>query len=382
MPLICLTALFSGVLNGMDRFAAAAAAPVVFNAVSIAVMLGLRHALPTAGHALSWGVTVSGVCQLALLVWAVRRAGMTIHIPRPRMTPRMWLLVRRMGPGLLSAGVTQLNLSVDVIIGSLLPSGTVSVLYYADRINQLPLGTIGIAVGTALLPTLSRQVRAGAAAEAVGTLNRAIEYALVLTLPATVALIVIAEPVIAVLFQRGAFGAESVRLSAQALAAYAAGLPAFVLVKVLLPAFFARGDTAMPMKVGLAAVGVNLALNIAFMTPLQHLGPPLASSLSAWVNVAVLVAILVRRGHLATDATLRRVVPRTLLAALAMAAVLWGLDQLLFAPAPRAELWRWAALGTLVGGGLAAYGLAGLALGAFSQVPALAALARRIARRA
>ena len=158
MPLICLTALLSGVLNGLDRFAAAAAAPVVYNLTSIAFMLGLWHVLPTPGHALAVGVSVSGVFQLILVAWAVHRAGYRLHLPRPRLTPQMRQLLRRMAPGLLGAGVTQLNLSVDVIIGSLLPPGTVSVLYYADRVNQLPLGTIGVAVGTALLPTLSRQV--------------------------------------------------------------------------------------------------------------------------------------------------------------------------------------------------------------------------------
>ena len=158
MPLICVVALLSGVLNGLDRYAAAAAAPVVYNLTSIAFMLGLLHVLPTAGHALAVGVSASGLFQLALVVWAVRRAGMRLHLPRPRLTPQMRLLLRRMGPGLLGAGVTQLNLSVDVIIGSLLPPGTVSVLDYADRVNQLPLGILGVAVGTALLPTLSREV--------------------------------------------------------------------------------------------------------------------------------------------------------------------------------------------------------------------------------
>src|SRR3954468_1024554 len=171
--LICLAALLSGVLNGLDRFAAAAAAPLVFNAVSIAAMLLLTPHLPTVGHALAWGVTISGVLQLALLAWAVRRAGMVLYIPRPRLTPQMRVLLARMGPGLLGAGVTQLNLAVDVIIVSLLPPGSASLLYYADRVNQLPLGVIGTAVGTALLPLLSRQARAGQAREAAETLNRA-----------------------------------------------------------------------------------------------------------------------------------------------------------------------------------------------------------------
>ncbi len=292
----------SGVLNGLDRFTAASASYVLFNVVSIACMLWLTPYVPTVGHALSWGVTASGVAQLGLLLWALRRAGMGLTLPRPRLTPQIRVLLRRMLPGLVGAGVTQLNLAVDVIIASLLPAGTVSLLYYADRVQQLPLGVIGTAVGTALLPLLSRQVRAGEAEAAHATLNRAIEYALFLTLPAAVALIVSAYPVMWVLFGRGAFDAESARLSAQSLAAYAVGLPAFVLVKVLAPGFFARGDTATPVKIGVAAVALNLALNVAFMVPLQHVGPALATSLAAIFNVGWLGVVLARQGHLRLDA--------------------------------------------------------------------------------
>ncbi len=376
MPLICLAALLSGVLNGLDRYAAAAAAPVVYNLTSIGFMLGLLHVLPTAGHALAWGVSASGVLQLALLVWAVRRAGMRLRLPRPRLTPAMRRLLRRMAPGLLGAGVTQLNLSVDVIIGSLLPAGTVSVLYYADRVNQLPLGTIGAAVGTALLPTLSRQVFSDAPGVAIGTMNRALEYALMLTLPAAIALLVSGPEIIAALFGRGAFDAHSVLFSGQALQAYATGLPAFVLVKVLINGFFARGDTATPVKLGTGCVVLNLALNLLFMRPLQHLGPPLASSVAAWVNVAGLTLILARRGHFAADTALRARVPRMLLAGAAMGLALWAIGAPLQPFFVRPGL-RWLALAALVGGGGAIYGVAGLALGAFDAGTLLARLRRR-----
>ncbi len=376
MPLICLAALLSGVLNGLDRFAAAAAAPVVYNLTSIGFMLGLLRIAPTAGHALAWGVSVSGVLQLLLLMWAVRRAGLVLPLPRPRMTPAMRLLLRRMTPGLLGAGVTQLNLSVDVIIGSLLPAGTVSVLYYADRVNQLPLGTIGAAVGTALLPTLSRQVFSEPPSVAIGTMNRALEYALLLTLPAALALLVSGPPIIAALFGRGAFDRHSVLLSGQALQAYATGLPAFVLVKVLINGFFARGDTATPVKLGTACVVLNLLLNLLFMRPLQHLGPPLASSVAAWLNVTGLALILARRGQLVADAVLLRRVPRMLLAGAAMALVLWAIETKLHPLFVQPGL-RWLALALLVGLGGAAYVLAGLALGAFDGRAVLARLRRR-----
>jgi putative peptidoglycan lipid II flippase len=377
LVLICITALLSGMLNGLDRFAAAAGAPVLFNLFLIAAMLWLGPFMPTEGHALAWGVTASGIAQLGLLYWAVRRAGMGFTLPRPRLTPRVRVLLRRMTPGLIGAGVTQLNLAVDVIIASLLPPGTVSVLYYADRVNQLPLGVIGAAVGTALLPLLSRQVRAGEAEAAIGTLNRALEYALFLTLPAALALIAAAFPVMDALFGRGAFSGESVRLSAGALAAYAIGLPSFVLVKVVAPGFFARGDTATPVKIGLVAVALNLALNLALMVPLGHLGPPLATSLAAMFNLACLAVVLRRRGHLRADAELARRAPRMLLAALLMAAALWVADRAVFAPLDHGGLSRLLGLALLIGIGLAVYGGAAQLLGAFDLRVAARMLARR-----
>ncbi len=377
MPLICLTALLSGVLNGLDRFAAAAAAPLIYNVVSIAFMLVLPGIVPTVGHAAAWGVSVSGVAQILLLYWAVNRAGMRLHIPRPRLTPQMRLLFRRMAPGLLGSGVIQLNLAVDAFIAGLLPAGTVSVIYYADRINQLPLGVIGAAVGTALLPTLSRQVRSAQPEQAVSTLNRAIEYALMLTLPAALALLVVALPIMSVLFGRGAFTHDDAVRSAQALAAYAVGLPAFVIVKVLVPAFFARGDTKAPVWTGTLAVALNLALNFAFMVPLQHMGPPLASSVAAWFNVVLLAWLLNKRDHMAADAALLRRVPRMLAAGLVMCAVLWGVEHTLFAAIGTAHGLRWVALALLVGSGLAAYGVAGQLLGGFDLREAAAMILRR-----
>jgi putative peptidoglycan lipid II flippase len=376
LVLICLAALVSGVLNGLEKYTAASASYVLFNIVSIACMIWMTPYVPTVGHALSWGVTISGVAQLGLLMAAVRRSGMALHIPRPRMTPQMRLLMRRMAPGLVGAGVTQLNLTVDVIIASLLPPGTVSVLYYADRVHQLPLGVIGTAVGTALLPLLSRQVRAGEATSAIGTLNRAIEYGLFLTLPAALALIVCAEPVMLVLFGRGEFGPESVRLSSQSLAAYALGLPAFVLVKVFAPAFFARGDTSMPVKIGVGCVVLNLVLNLLFMVPLAHIGPALATSLAAICNVGGLGFVLLRRGHFAPDRELQRRCLGMVGASVAMSVVLWGLRTLMFQTPPHGWL-RFASLGGLVGAGMLAYAVAASLLGAYD----LRDIGRKMSRR-
>ena len=374
--LICLAALVSGILNGMERYTAAAASYVLFNVISIACMLWLTPYTPTAGHALSWGITFSGVAQLGLLMWAARRAGMGLGVPRPRMTPRVRLLLRRMAPGLVGAGVTQLNLAVDVIIASLLPAGTVSLLYYADRVQQLPLGVIGTAVGTALLPMLSRQVRSGEAAAANDTQNRAIEYTLVLTLPAALALVVSAYPIMWALFGRGAFDAESARLSSQALAAYGMGLPAFVLVKVLAPGFFARGDTATPVKIGMAAVALNLSLNVALMAPMRHVGPAMATTIAAIFNAGALAWVLQRRGHLTPDARLNRRVWRMMLATLAMGLALHFTQTQLFA-ASWNDLTRLLALAVLIAIGLLTYAVATQLTGAYDlrEIPRM--LSRR-----
>ncbi|MEJ1976864.1 MAG: murein biosynthesis integral membrane protein MurJ [Acetobacteraceae bacterium] len=377
LVLICLTALLSGVLNGVDKFAAAAAAPLLFNVSSIAAMLLLTPYVPTVGHALAWGVALAGVAQLALLVWATAHAGMPMRLPRPRLTPAMRVLMRRMGPGLIGASAMQLNQAVDVIIGSLLPPGAISLMYYADRVNQLPLGTIGVAVGTALLPMLSRQVRGPDPAAAIATLNRAIEFALVLTIPAALGLMVAGYPTMVVLFERGAFTQHSAALSAQSLAAYAFGLPAFVLVKVLAPAFFARGNTGTPVRVGMITLALNFALNLALMVPLQHVGPPLATSLAAVFNVGTLAILLRRRGYLAADARLRRRLPRVALAAAAMAGTLWLVRARVFDPAVMTHGARWVGLAALIGLGLGAYAVAGQALGAFDVREILSKARRR-----
>ncbi len=377
--LICVAALVAGVLNGLDRFAAASAAYVMFNLVGIAFMLGLTPYVPNVGYALAWGVTVSGVVQLAMLYWAVRRAGMRLHFPRPRLTAQMRLLMRRMAPGLVGAGVTQLNLVVDSVVSSLLPPGSVALLYYADRVNQLPLGVLGAAVGTALLPLLSRQVRTDPQA-ALATQNRAIEYALVLTLPAALALTVTARPVMAALFVRGDFTMANAALSAQSLAAYAIGLPAFVLVKVLAPAFFARGDTATPVRVGFASLALNLGLNFALMRPLQHVGPPLATAIAATFNMGVLGCILWRRSFLRPDRRLASRAARMLLASLAMTAVLWTLERTLWARFTHTQTLRLAGLALLIGIGMSLYAAMAQALGLIDVRDVVGAVRRRLAR--
>jgi len=368
---VCLTALFSGVLNAMGRFAAAAAAPVLFNVISILSLLALSRYLPNPGYALAWGVSISGVAQMLLLILAMRRAGMRLTVPRPRLTPRMRTLFRRMAPGLVGAGVTQLNVSIDIIIGTLLPAGSVSILYYADRVNQLPLGVIGTAAGTALLPAITRHIALGEEDAAQSALNRALESVLMLTLPAAVGLAVAARPVMDVAFVRGAFTTQTAILAGHSLAAFAIGLPVFAIVKILNPGFYARGDTTTPVKIGIAAVLLNLGLNLVFMHPLQAVGPALATSLSSAFNAAMLAWLLQKRGHFTLDAPARRRIPRILLAGAVMAAALYGTLHLL--PPGKTSIPGFLLL-TLVG--FIAYAGAGLGLRAF-DLAELGALVKR-----
>ncbi len=320
---MALLALYAGILNSLNLFASAAAAPIVLNLVLISALLFLRTVTPTVGHALAWGVAAAGVAQLIVVAIAGARHGMDLRLPWPRLTPQVARTMRLMIPGAIGAGVVQINLVIDTILASTLPTGSISYLYFADRVSQLPLGVIGVAIGIALLPLLSRQIRAGDAAAATASQNRAIELALLLTVPAGLALMVISAPVVAVLFQRGAFSAPAAAATASALTAFAAGLPAYVLIKTLTPGYFAREDTATPVKIAAVAVVLNVVLAVTLMQVFAHVGIAAATATSSWVNTALLGTVLHRRGHLRFDPRLRRRAPRIVAAAVVMAAVLW-----------------------------------------------------------
>ncbi len=372
---MALVALLSGLLNALYRFSAAAAAPVLLNIFFIFALLVILPLSDLPGHVMAWTVFAAGIAQFLLLLVAAARAGMALRLPRPRLTPGIRRLLALMLPGVISAGALQINLVVGTIIASQ-QSGAVSYLYYADRIYQLPLGLIGIAFGVVLLPDLARKLRAGRDSDAMETFNRGLELALLMTLPATVALMVIPGPIIGVLFQHGALTGEGAAAIAAALTAFAAGLPAFVLVKILQPAFYAREDTRTPLNYALASVAANIVLSIVLYFPLGHVGIALATSLAAWLNVALLALRLRRLGQLEPDRRLRGRQPRILLAALIMGAGLWGLADLL-APWFSAGLaLRIAGLALLVGGGIVLFALAAQLSGA-ARLSELRAMLRR-----
>lgn len=362
---ISLASLYGGVLNSIDRFAHVAATPVLLNLALIGAVLGLTPFLPNSGYAASIGVAIAGLLQWLWLLIACRRDGVSMKLVRPRWTARVARLVKLATPVAIGGGVQQISVMLDVVWASLLPVGTISALYYADRIAQLPLGVVGIAVGTALLPLLARELRAGNTQAAMTNQNRAIEFGLLFSLPAAVALWLLADPIIRILFERGRFGPEDTWRTAGALAAFAIGLPAFVLVKALTPGFFAREDTRTPLYIAVAAITTNIALNLFFLyaTTLAHVGIALASSLSGWLNAALLAGVLLKRRHWVPDTRLISRAVRVTGAALGMGAVLWGMMIWLAAALARPDIGGGVALAATCAAGVAAYAVLGGALG-------------------
>ncbi|WP_127143817.1 murein biosynthesis integral membrane protein MurJ [Pelagibacterium montanilacus] len=355
-----LMAAYGGILNGLDRFFAAAFAPVLLNVATIIILAGLLlvgHADPAFNAVwVTIGVMAGGVAQLALVVWAVQKTGVIPRFRVPRLdqdVKRFWLLAV---PAILAGGITQINLFVGTIIASGAESA-ISYLYYADRLYQLPLGIIGIAIGVVLLPELSRHLKGGRFSEAMAAQSSSLLIAMMLSLPAATALAALALPIISVLFERGAFSALAASETARALVAFAFGLPAFVLTKVFQPGFFAREDTVTPTILAAVSVAVNIAVALALFPSLAHVGIAIATSLAAWVNMVALIVILWRRGHFALSAADLRRHGLIIACALMMAAVLYGVSMLaaplLAASAPTAL--RLAALAGLIGLGLVVY---------------------------
>jgi putative peptidoglycan lipid II flippase len=330
----------------------------------LAAGLGLSNT-PQSGMVLAWGVALAGFVQLAALWIAAQRAGLHFRPRLPSLSADMKHLVRLGVPGIIAGGVTQLNLVIGTAIASL-QAGAVSYLYYADRLYQLPLGIVGVAIGVVLLPDLARNLRAGNHHSVMDNQNRSLEFALLLTLPAAVALVIAAEPIIRVLFERGAFTVSDTLPTAAALAAFALGLPAFVLIKVLQPAFFAREDTRTPMRYAVWNMALNIAGSVGLfflfraLGLMPHVGIAIATTLSGWVNAYLLWSALRQRGHFEADDRLRRNLRSILLASLLMGAVVWVMTALL-APylLPAAGVLRQAGVLALVlTAGLVVYALA------------------------
>lgn len=370
---IGVVALLGGQLAAERRFAAAGLAPIGLNLLMIAalvalIVLGVPSGL-LAGRVLSATVAVAGFAQMSFLAVAAARAGVLPRLTRPAVaagaSPALRRLGRAMLPGLVAGGMVEVNIVVGTMIASAAP-GAVAWLYYADRLYQLPLGIVGIAIGQVLLPEIAEAVVKTSTSAVREVQNRALELALALALPAAVGLALLATPIVSVLFQRGAFSPEDTVQTARALAVFALGLPAFVAIRVFTAAHWGRGDTATPMVHGLVAVALNVGLALTLRPTHGWIAVAWATSAAAWVNLALLAGSLMRRGDWVFDAVALRRLPRLVLAAAVMGAVVEGLrrvgaDALLAAPGAPAHV---AGLALLVGGGLLAYGVAVPLLGA------------------
>jgi putative peptidoglycan lipid II flippase len=319
--LITLVTLYGGILNAIHRFAAAAAAPILLN-LSMIVALALAAFFPTAGHAAAWGVLAAGVLEALLLMGDARRAEVIAWFRRPTLDDDIRKFFRALGPATVGSAGVQLALFADTVIATFLATGAVSALYYADRLNQLPIGVIGIAVGTVLLPEMARRIAAGDDTGARHAQNRAIELTLLLSIPCLVAFLIVPDLIMRALFQRGAFTAGDASAAAATLAAYALGLFPFVLIRSLTATFFARGDTATPVKASLTAAAVNIAFKIALMGSLAQVGLALATAIGAWVNLLLILWLAARENLIGWDARLRRSLIRLALAGCILAVCL------------------------------------------------------------
>jgi putative peptidoglycan lipid II flippase len=368
LALISLVSLMGGILNSLNRFWVNAAAPVLLNICMIVAILFFRgDTQAETAETQAIAVTVAGFLQLLWLIWSCRRAGVTLKLTLPKLSPDVKKMLWLIGPAAIGQGAIQFNLLISTSLAArYLEQGAVSYLYYADRLNQLPLGLIGIGVGTAILPSLSRQISGGNDAAAAHTQNRALELALLLAFPAAVALVISAVPLIRGVFEHGAFTAADTVGTAGALAAFSLGVPAYVLIKVLTPGFYARQDTKTPVRIALVSMLFNLVGNLLSVLYLNagFVGIALSTAVAAWVNVILLYRLLHKRGHLQADARFKSKALRIVAAGALMGIALFFLNP--FLDPHMAKDWseRIVALVILCGTGALVYGGAVLALGA------------------
>lgn len=323
---ISIVSFQSGILNSLGRFAAPAAAPVILNLTMIASVFVFVPFGDTPAHGIAIGVTVAGFLEIIWLSLFLHREQVRLkpdfHIFRQLKDKTIRTLFKRIGPGVLGAGVYQINMVVDTILVSLVGTGAISWLYYANRLQQLPLGVVGAAIGVAVLPILSKHLKAGNNQQAAHVQNKAVEYGALLSVPAAVALIILAEPMINILFQHGRFGAYETAMTTKALIAYAVGLPAYVIVKALAPNFFARGDTKTPVKYSIVVLLTNLCFSLLLMQPFGHVGIAAATTIAAFVSLGQYLHGLRKRGYWIYGKELSLKTVRIIMAAAAMGAVM------------------------------------------------------------
>ena len=353
--LISLVSLFSGILNSLSRFTAAAFAPALLNLAMLTALIFVADGGTITATALAIAVTAGGVLQLGLLLAACKRAGIVLKLNRPRMTPGVRQFIRVVIPATFGAGVYQISAFIDTFFLARIGTGSLSYFNYADRLNQLPLGVIGAALGTAILPQVSRHVGAGEPEKAARVQGQATELAMLLCLPAALALAVSALPLASALFQGGKFTAEDARMTALCLSIIVLGLPAYVLVKVLTPGFYSRQDTATPCKIAVIVLIANIVLNFVLIPPFGIAGLASAIAVCSWLNCVMLYVILHRRGHFRIEGWLASRIARQLVAGGLMIAALYGIRMLIPGWFSGSAGHRLIGVAALVGGGMAVY---------------------------
>jgi putative peptidoglycan lipid II flippase len=326
-PYLILTLVavqLSAMLNAIEKFWAAAAWSNLQNLAMIATLIAW-HWFPNAAYAAAWGVLLGGVAQLIFILWAGAREGLWLRLSLPRWSPQVAEFFRAFGAVTVGAGSVVISPFIDTILASYLPAGSRTALYYADRLNQLPLGVLGIAIGTVLLPEMSARLARGDSAGAHAAQNRAAAMSLLLTLPFMAAFLVIPGTVMRAVFAHGAFDGNAATMAAVALAAYGIGLPAMALVRILASTFYARHDTATPVRATLLAMVCNIALKIFFVWGLSLgvAGLALGTALGAWINIALLTWLGRSRELLSIERQFVRALPASLLAAAAVGGGAW-----------------------------------------------------------
>jgi putative peptidoglycan lipid II flippase len=353
--LISLVSLFSGILNSIARFTAAAFAPALLNLAMLLALIFVRNGGEVTAMAVAIAVTVGGVLQLGLLLIACKRAGIVLKLRKPKLTPGVRQFIRVVIPATLGAGVYQVSVFIDTFFLTRIGTGAVSWFNYADRLNQLPLGVIGAAIGTAILPQVSRHVDIGETDQAARVQGQAAELAMLLCLPAALALAASALPLVSAIFEAGRFNARDAHFTALTLSIIALGLPAYVLVKVLTPGFYARRDTATPVKIAIGVLIANVILNFALIPPFGIAGLAAAVAISSWLNCTILYVVLHRRGHFRVEKWLLSRLVRQLIAAAAMFAALIAIRTVLASWFDGSFAQRLAGVMAIVGGGMIVY---------------------------
>jgi len=374
---ISLVALLSGVLNSLTRFAVAAFAPALLNvALIVALLVAPPDKIETVRY-MAIAVLLGGIAQFALCWAAVRHAGVKLRFGRPRMTPAVRELVVLILPATLAAGVYQISQLFYAYFSSRLGEGALTNLSYADRLNQLPLSIIGTALGVAILPSISQAIARDDEVEAADVQARAFDLSMLLTLPATLALAVAAGPIIGALYQGGEYSVESARITGNILAILVTGLPAYVLVKVLTPAFYARKDIKTPVRIAMGVLAGGVLANFLLIPVMGIYALATVTSASAWINFALLFGILYHRGHFRMPAWLVSRVVRQFIAAAAMAAALYAINRAIGGMFFGSVVERIVGLGALVGTGALVYFAVAWAIGGIDREAILILLRRK-----